>query len=129
MEQRELIIDGTGLMFIKTSTDLDLRIKGILHKTGISKYRIFLKEKINNKLHINKRFYVEKELKERYNAEVYEDMKTEIVKLYNSDKEKYMVATLSGELFDMLTEITCEFWFKGFTIKYDSRLDSQILNI
>jgi hypothetical protein len=102
MMEKELLIDGTGLLFIKQSTDLDLRIQNILDTTGIQKYRMFLKKDINNKKNINKRYEVEDDLIKRYNALIYNDMKSEIVKIYNSDKNKYVVATLSSELFNML---------------------------
>lgn len=117
MEEKELIIDGTGLLFIKTSTDLKLRINDILKNSGISNYRVFLKEKMNNQKFVNKRFDVEKELIEDYSAEVYKNMKDEIVKLYNSDKDKYMVATLSGELFNMLDGIHFDYYFKRNYLK------------
>jgi hypothetical protein len=117
MKERELIIDGTGLLFIKTSTDLKLRIDDILKNSGISKYRMFLKENMNNQTPINKRFDVEKELIKTYNAELHKNMKDEIVKLYNSDKDRYMVATLSGELFDMLDGIHFDYYFKRNYLK------------
>lgn len=109
---KELLIDATGLLFIKTSTDLDLRINSILRDTGINKYRIFLKKKLNNKLPINKRYEVLDDLINRYNAELYDDMKSEIVKIYKSDKDKYIVATLSGELFDMLDGTHFDYYYK-----------------
>lgn len=110
--EKELLIDGTGLLFIKTTTDLDLRISNILKDTGISKYRILLKEKLNNQKNINKRFNVEHELISKYNAELYKDMKSEIVRIYNSNKNKYVVATLSGELFDMLDGVHFDYYFR-----------------
>jgi hypothetical protein len=110
--KKELLIDGTGLLFIKTSTDLDLRIKSILKDTNISSYRLFLKEKMNNDRNINKRYQVEEDLIENYNAEIFKDMKSEIVKIYNTDKDRYVVATLSGELFNMLDGIHFDYYFR-----------------
>jgi hypothetical protein len=110
--KKELLIDGTGLLFIKTSTDLDLRIKSILKDTKISSYRLFLKEKMNNDRNINKRYQVEEDLIENYNAEIFKDMKSEIVKIYNTDKDRYVVATLSGELFNMLDGIHFDYYFR-----------------
>jgi hypothetical protein len=109
---KELLIDATGLLFIRTSTDLDLRIKSILRDSGIDKYRIFLKEDINNKKNINKRYNVENDLKVRYNVEIYKDMKNEIVKIYNSNKDLYVVATLSGELFSKLDGKHFDYYYK-----------------
>lgn len=110
--EKELLIDGTGLLFIKNSTDLELRIKSILRDSGIDKYRIFLKENINNKKNINKRYDVESDLKNKYNAEIYKDMKNEIVKIYNSNKDLYIVATLSGELFSKLDGKHFDYYYK-----------------
>lgn len=110
--EKILLIDATGLLFIKTSTDLDLRIKSILKDSGIDKYRIFLKENINNKKNINKRYNVENDLKIRYNVEVYKDMKNEIVKIYNTNKDIYVVATLSGELFNKLDGKHFDYYYR-----------------
>lgn len=99
---KTLLIDGTGLLFIRTTTDLELRINSIIRDTGIEDYRIFMKKKLNNTKKINKRDLVLEDLTNKYKAEFYNDMKTEIVNIYNTDKTKYVVATLSGELFDML---------------------------
>lgn len=112
MMEKELLIDGTGLLFIRTSTDLDFRIQSIQRDTGISKYRIFLKEKLNNKSNTNKRYEVEEHLKIKYNAEIYKDMKSEIVKIWNADKDRYVVATLSGELFEMLDGTHFDYYHK-----------------
>jgi L-rhamnose mutarotase len=109
---KELLIDATGLLFIKTSTDLDFRIQSILRDSGISKYRIFLKENINNQFNINKRYSVEEDLKNKYNAEVYKDMKLEISNIYYSNKNKYIVATLSGELFALLDGTHFDYYHK-----------------
>lgn len=109
---KELLIDATGLLFIKSSTELKFRIESILRDSGIKKYRIFLKEKINTKLSGDKRFNVELELIQNYKVEIYKNMKDEIVKIYNSDKNRYVVATLSGELFAMLDGKHFDYYFK-----------------
>lgn len=110
--EKTLLIDATGLLFIKTTTDLDFRIESLLRDSKINNYRIFLKEKINNNKPINKRFEVEYHLSTKYNAEYYKDMKNEIVNIYKSDKSKYVVATLSGELFDMLDGIHFDYYYQ-----------------
>lgn len=110
--EKELLIDGTGLLFIRTSTDLNLRINSILKDTGIYTYRIFLKEKLNNDRNINKRYEVENDLIVNYNAEVYKNMKKEIVDIFNTDRNRYVVATLSGELFYMLDGTHFDYYFK-----------------
>lgn len=110
--EKELLIDGTGLLFIKTSTELKDRIDSIIKNTKIKKYRLFLKRKINNTEPINKRYQVEIEMMDKYNAEVYDDMKSEIIKIYNSNKDRYIVATLSSELFERLDGIHYDYYFK-----------------
>ena len=111
-DDKVLLIDGTGLMFIRTSTDLDYRIKSIKRDSGIKNYRLFLKQKLNNKKPINKRYEVEDDLSKKYNAEYFTDMKSEIVKIYQSDKSKYVVATLSGELFEMLDGVHFDYYYQ-----------------
>lgn len=109
MNEKVLLIDGNGLLFIKKTTDLDLRINDILKNSGISNYRIFLKEELNNKKEDTD---VRDTLINKYNAEVYFNPKSEIIVLYNCNKEKYVVASLSSELFDELDGIHFDYYYK-----------------
>ena len=63
-----------------------------------------MKSKINNKKkpYGNKRDDVIKYLNENYDLEYYTDMKSEMVKIWKSDKDRYVISTLSGDLFDMI---------------------------
>lgn len=107
--KKVLLIDGNGLMFIKKTTDLDHRISCILKDSGIEDYKIFLKEVLNDN---DEDSDIRKRLINEYKATEHFNSKEEIVSLYNCDKEKYVVATLSSELFDMLDGEHFDYFYK-----------------
>lgn len=113
-KRKTLLIDATGLLFIRDTTDIDHRISSIFRDSGITEYRIFSKRVINDpkKPYNNNREKVIKHIEKNYDLEIYDDMKSEMIKIWESDKERYVISTLSGELFDRLEGIHFDHYHK-----------------